>query len=125
MKPTYYAGHESLEELERQMLWHNHQDSTFRLVVFVYAIAISLLAFAHFKDFLEIVIVASILIVLALAYATYVTVRVTRELRGVESYSIVNNIFYFMMILLFFIIFLLVGLRLGSDMTGIAKPLVG
>lgn len=109
--------------------WHNYQHGTFLLVVLVYALCISLLAFARLRDFYEIAIVASIAIILSLVYALYATVKSMSRNAAMRKegsrYSVFNNIYYLVMIGLLFVIFLLVVSQFRTGLLGkLASPVV-
>lgn len=108
---------------EQVLQLHAYMDNTFRLIVFVYGVALAVMAFARLKDFKEVVLVASALIVLVLAYALYVVVEVTRILRHQVGYSKMNSAFYYIATILFGILFFLIALRFGDLIaTGPAGP---
>lgn len=93
-----------------------YQDSSFRLIVFMFSISIAVLTFAKENHKYVVVGICSILILLTLIYAVFMVTQVNRVLTQLPNYSALNPVFYYTSIILFFFIYIF--MMLNIDWTG-------
>lgn len=93
----------SHQKLEYVLKLQKYIDDTFRLIVFIYSLALALLAFGKGKPLL--VILSSLLIVVALIYGNYVLFTIGPLLKRLERYGRIHLVFYHIEVILLICIF--------------------
>lgn len=92
------------EKLDLALTLQNYIDSSFRLVIFVYTLALTLLAFS--KGMKVLVILSSLMVLMVLAYGFYILITVGPLLTRLKVYSRFHLVFYYVEVILLVMIFL-------------------
>lgn len=94
------------EKLDVALKLQNYIDSSFRLIVFIYSLALALLAFA--KGMKGLVILASLMVLMVIIYGFYILATVGPLLKRLRVYSRFHLVFYYVEVILLVFIFLAV-----------------
>lgn len=84
----------------------SYMDGVFRLIILLYALALSVLAFT--RGYIVITLIISAMIILSITYAYFTLIVVGGALMDVEGYHPFNVIFYYIMTTFLAILFLVI-----------------
>ena len=68
-----------------------------RMVIYTYTLSIALFAFARYNDFIEIAFISSLIIMLSLAYGSYVAIEVWKTMKTHGSFVRFNYMYYLLL----------------------------
>ena len=105
MKSPFGRLDNDVKHLEAIAL-QNTIDNTFRLIVFIYLLSLSILHFSH--EHVSIVIVTSAMIILSLIYGFFITHQVGQILtEQAEGYNSFNLVFYYIQTIFMAVLYLI------------------